>query len=71
MTNFKAHVKAANVNIHEKKISISLVMLMDDENMEKARELAFYISKGELFFTANPRQIAMPMPDFSNLPIEK
>jgi hypothetical protein len=71
MTTFKANVKSATVNIHKKEVMVSFVMFLDDENMERAKELAYYIGKGELNVTASPRQIPMPLPDFSTLPIEK
>ncbi len=61
MGPFRAHVKNSTVNVGKKEITVSFVMFMDDENMEHAKELAFYIGKGELNVTASPRQIPLPL----------
>ena len=70
--NFRANVKNSTVNVGKKEITVSFVMVLDDENMEHAKELAFYIGKGELNVSASPRQIQMPLTGtYDNLPIEK
>jgi hypothetical protein len=67
-----AHAKSANINLHKKEVTITLVMMLDDESRRKAEDLAFYIGKGPLTVVVNPQQQALPLPGpFDHLPIEK
>jgi hypothetical protein len=71
MAKVNAFIKSATVNVGKKEITLSFVMHLNDENMRQAEELTFYIGKSELNVTASPRQINLPLPDYSHLPIEK
>jgi len=58
MADFRANVKSATINMHKKEISVSFVMFLDDDNLERAKELAYYIGKGELEVSATTRQMS-------------
>ena len=55
---FAAFVKNVSANVGKGEISFSFVMRMDDTNMERAKELAFYIGKSEMVLNVGTRQMS-------------
>lgn len=52
-----AFVKNVSANVGKGEISFSFVMRLDDKNMERAKELAFYIGKSEMELNVGTRQM--------------
>jgi hypothetical protein len=53
-----AFVKNVSANVGKGEISFSFVMRLDDKNMERAKELAFYIGKSEMVLNVGTRQMS-------------
>lgn len=56
-----AHAKSANANVGKEEITVSFTMILNEDNLEAAKQLAIYIGKGPLLLTVNPKQMSMEL----------
>lgn len=56
---FNAQVKGVNANVAKKVVTVTLAFTMDDESMQTAEALAFYVGKMPVGVVVTPKQLTM------------